>query len=150
MRIFYLILILVKIITQQGQVCIFLPPASEGWGRQCFHRYLSVHTQGLPQSQVLSLVSGPRSFPGSTPVLAGWVPLDCHTPSQDRTGVLPQLGQDWGTPLARTGQGYPTPSGPKWCTPQPGQQSEYLLCGGAVCLLRSRRRTFLFRPPTCT
>ena len=35
-----------------------LPPASEGWGRYCFHRCLSVHTRvgGVPQSQVLSQV----------------------------------------------------------------------------------------------
>ena len=25
---------------------VLLPPASEGWGRYCFHRCLSVHTRG--------------------------------------------------------------------------------------------------------
>ena len=42
-----------------------LPPASEGWGRYCFHRCVSVHTGGggVPQAQVFSQVTGPRSFP---------------------------------------------------------------------------------------
>ena len=73
---------------------------------------------GIPQLQVFSQVSGPRSFLGSTPVqgsfsglwsqsLSRWggtqaqlgrVPqfwLGGGTPSQDRTGVHPC--QDWGT-----------------------------------------------------
>ena len=78
------------IIGTGGAVCCYwLPPASEGWGRYYFHRCLSVHrsgtpvpgsfpglwslvlSQGVPRSQVLSLVPGPPwSFPGGTPIPA--------------------------------------------------------------------------------
>ena len=47
----------------------FLPLASEGWGRQCFH-FVHHWRGGVPQSQVLSQVTGPRSFLGGTSVLS--------------------------------------------------------------------------------
>ena len=116
--------------------------------------------EGVPQSQVLSQVSGSRSFLGGYPsprwglpqsqvgvtsVLAGGNPVPSGRypshrwgstpqpgqgwgtppPSQDRTGVPPQPGEDRGTPPAPHRQdrtGVPTPS--------PGQQNQYLLCGG--------------------
>ena len=56
---------------------IFLPPASEGWGKVMFSQ-VCVRSQGggggVPQSHVLSQVTGPRSFLGDTPVLARGVP----------------------------------------------------------------------------
>ena len=61
---------------EYGQVASLLPPASEGWGRYCFHRCVSVCQQGVPHglwSQVPSLISGPRSFPGG-----GGVCQSCH------------------------------------------------------------------------
>ena len=83
----------------------FLPPASEVWGRCCFHRCLSVHRM-VPQSQVLSQVTGPRSFPGGTPVLA-W------------------RAKSWL-------RGCPSPGGGTrtWVHPSPRQNSEHLLRGG--------------------
>ena len=94
---------------------LFLPHASEGWGRYCFHRCLSVH-RGVPHiypiiSPSYNTPTGPLSFPGvpqsqlrhphprtgwGTPAWPG-PGLDGVTPpppSQDRDGVsLPLLGQ---------------------------------------------------------
>ena len=108
----------------------YLPPASEGWGKYCFHRCVSVHKgTRVPQSQVLSLVSGPRtfpvpgsfpcfwsrSFPGGTPVPAGDTP--------ERIGVSPAgtgvpLGCHWGTPWLGLGYLPPTQLGLGNLTPQ--------------------------------
>ena len=129
----------------------FLPPASEGWGRYCFHRCVSVHwrrgspvpgsfpglwsqilsagtvvpgsfpglwsqilSQGVPQFQVLSQVSGPKSFPGWGYHSPRWPGLSrvgvpqsqpgCTSPSwgyypREDSGTL-QLGL--GCPLAGT------------------------------------------------
>ena len=91
----------------------------------------------VPQSQVLSKVSGPRAFPEEYPS-PSWegVPQDRCTPSQDRSGVPP----------ARTGKGY-RQSGQDWGTPQPGQ--EWVPPGtgyaaGSMPHVVSRRKTFLF------
>ena len=105
----------------------------------------------LPKSQVLSHVSGPRSFHkgysrpgrevhqswagstpfpgGGTPVLAGGgvTPvLGGGTPVP--AGGIPRLGY----PLSRTGLGYPPArTGLLYFPPpRPGLQSEYLLCSG--------------------
>ena len=69
------------------------------------------HFLGAPQSQVLSQVSGPRSFPDGTPVADGGTPFLGYPPSQDwgtpiRFGVLPLPGL--GIP-SQTGLGYPQP-----------------------------------------
>ena len=64
---------------------------------------VSVHPRRVPQSQVLSQVSGPRSFPrwGIPQSQPGVYPLARNgVPTQVRTGVLP---------LTRTGLGYPPP-----------------------------------------
>ena len=86
---------------------------------------LSTPGGGVPQLQVLSQISGPRSFLGGTPVLAGGggtparVPNDRGTPLAwtglgDWGTPPPQSGQDWGAPArpppppaARTGLGSP-------------------------------------------
>ena len=103
---------------------------------------LSVHTWegGVPQSQVISQVTFPRSFlEGGTPVWCALPPartgLCCIPPSQDRTGVAPgqawmgyflplqgypQPGQDWGILLARSGWGTLWP-GQDWGTPPPAR-----------------------------
>ena len=104
-----------------GDLKISLPPASEGWGKVIFSVCLSVHTRGDPsprlfprclipapflgvrQFQVLSQISGPRSFRGY-PISFRGVPQDRGTypwpglgyPSGQDLGT--PLGQDWGTP----------------------------------------------------
>ena len=98
-----------------------LSSVSEGWGKVIFPVCLSVHTFGgggypsprfFPglwsqvlsggiQSQVLSEVSGPRSFPRGTPVLAREYPSPSQWIPQDRGTLWP--GHDWDTLLARTG-----------------------------------------------
>ena len=104
---------------------------------------------GGTQSHVLSQVSGPRSFLGGIPVLAGEARQDKGTPSSQETGLgylLPRSGQDWGTPAPHPGQDWGTPS-PRTglgYPPQPGleypskteQQSKHLLRGGryASCI----------------
>ena len=103
---------------------------------------VSVRSQvrGVPQSQVLSQVSGPRSFPrgnpspgwGGTPVLTrgeGY-PRTEYPPGQDRTGVPPS----WDSATLPAGTGYPPPPVPQ------DRTAERVI---AECLLRSRRRTFL-------
>ena len=78
----------------------------------------------VPQSQALSLVSGPRSFP----ILAVRV-------LQSQLRGTPGQGypnQEWGTP--EPGQGWVPHLHWDWATPPPPptteQQSEYLLSGG--------------------
>ena len=101
-----------------------------------FTARLCLSTGGYPSHQVLSLVSGPGSFPGE-----GCTP--------DRIAV--SSGCDCGTPM---GLGYPP--GWDWCTPSPSWDwgtpshllgdrtpERVLVTWRAVCLLRSRRRTFL-------
>ena len=69
---------------------------------------------GVLQSQVLSQVSGPRSFPRGYPNPGQRVPQDRVPSDQARTGVPPTW--DWGTPSQdRT---------------ETEQRSEYLLRGG--------------------
>ena len=112
---------LTKVVHGVSPSRIFLPSACEGWGRYCFHRCLSVHNW-VPQSQVLSQVIGPRSFPGGYPSprffprslvpgpfqgipSPGWgVPQSCQGVTQ-RWGTLSRSG--WGTPPAIIGLGYP-------------------------------------------
>ena len=71
-----------------------LPPASEGWGRYCFHRCVSVHTGGNPYPSH-NTPTGPMSSPtnlgqdwmGSHPGLDGvppvWDRIGWGTPPQD-------------------------------------------------------------------
>ena len=110
----------------------FLPSASKGWGRYCFHRCLSVHTpRRVPQSQVLSHASGPKSFLGQgTPVLS-WPGV---TPVPAGGGVPQGRGTP---PPARTGLGYPS----LWDR----TAERALATRRTVRLLRSRNRTFLFK-----
>ena len=76
-------------------LCALLPPASEGWGKYCFHRCLSVHTEGgtpVPGS-FLGLWS--QVLSGATLVLAGGYP----SPGRGDTPVLAEgflsPGQGW-------------------------------------------------------
>ena len=109
-----------------------LPTASEGWGKYCFHRCL-LSTPGGGGTPVPGSFPGPfgwgggypspgqgvlQSQQGGSPVIAGRVPQIPLPLSQDRTGLSP-------TPRYRTAK-------------------RTLATWWAVCLLRSRRRTFLF------
>ena len=92
---------------------------------------VSVRSQvrGIPQSQVLSQVFGPRSFPRGEP--ESWLG---RYPSPDQGGGVPQdrippwPGQDWGTP--QLGLGYPASW--DWVRPPPRpprQNSRASTCG---------------------
>ena len=84
-----------------------------------------VHSQGVPQSQVLSQGSGTRSFPGGTPVLTGrgtpvpdrGYPRTGVLPGQDRTQVPPGQDRTW-VPPGQDSTGVP-PQGQDWGTPPP-------------------------------
>ena len=45
-----------------------LTPPSEGWGMYCFHRYVSVHTWGIPHLHPIIFPLVPCLFLGDTPV----------------------------------------------------------------------------------
>ena len=112
-----------------GCKCYYHPHPKDGEGTVLTGVCLS--TPGIPLSQVLSQVCGPRSFlvlaRGGHPS-PGWghpPPSQDRTdvpppPSQDRTGVFPQPGQDWHTPPPGWGWGPP---------PRTERQSEHLLPG---------------------
>ena len=95
----------------------YRPHLRDGEGN-VFTGVLSVHTPGVPQSQVLSQVCGPRSFRGGG------------------GGGAPQPGQGWGAPwpwqdwgTTQPGQVWDTPPWPEqdWGTPpETEQQSKYL------------------------
>ena len=113
---------------------------------------VSVCSQGVPQSQVFSQVSGSRSFLEGTPVLAGeyscpcqgvpqfqlGVPQDRVPPCQESTGVPHHPGQD-GVPLGRAG----VPPSQDLGYPPKRTAEQVLATQWVVCLLCSRRRTFL-------
>ena len=120
----------------------FLQPASEGCREVIFSLCVSVHSsRGVPH---------PADWGGGTPFpgLDRGVP---H-PADEGGGGNPFPGLDRGVPLLRQG-GYPTWEGvPPWQgvppplagVPPPHQTSTACTCyTAAVCLLRSRRRTFL-------
>ena len=121
-----------NIATQGYSFLSLLPPGSEGWGRYCFHRYLSVHTRGgggrVSPSPSHNTSTGPMSFPGGYPT--DW---SSQVPSG---GAYPSPRSLLGYPVPRDGV---PPSTRDGVSPAPriGQQR-------TVCLLRSRRRTFLF------
>ena len=91
----------------QASVCLSTP--GEGGG------------VALPQSQVLSQVTGPRSFPGGTPVLAGGVTVRMRYPPPSQDGMGHPPGQIRMTyPPSKARMGYPRPGQngvPSW----PGQ-----------------------------
>ena len=129
---------------------LFLPTASEGWGKVMF---LSVRIRegGTPRYTL----SWPRYQP--PPVRSGWGVPQGTSPSQ---GTSPQPGHD--------GRGYPkVPIPPLAKVPTPCQVRKGGVPQGtyppwdrtaygvldtlrSVCLLRSRRRTFLFKNYVCT
>ena len=91
---------------------------------------LSVHG-GVPHSQVLSLVSGPRSFPRELPYSQLGV---------GGLGVYPSPSWQGHTP-AQVGVGaWSQPGG----TPPPPTEERVLATWRAVCLLRLRRENLLF------
>ena len=118
------------------------PSSREGYPSLWSH----VLSQGVPQSQ-----QG-EGYPSPS---GERVPKDRGYPP-DRTGVPHWPGQDWGTPLAMTGLGYPTnqdrigvppdqdttgvPPGQDWGSPPPQLGLGYapwgLVMPRAVCLLR--------------
>ena len=83
---------------------------------------------------------GARGYPGQVQM---WATL-----ARSRRGV-PWLGPDWGYPSqVQMGVLWPRmryPPSRGGVTPWIAQQMEYLIRGWAVCLLRSRRRTFLLQ-----
>ena len=116
---------------------------------------LSVHTGRDTPSPSHNTSTGPMPFPGGTPLTGPRSLLGGGTPVPDGGTTR------WGTLLARSGQGYLSPR--QWGTVRwgtPSARDGVLLAGDgvppnrteegvfamrrAVCLLRSRRRTFLF------
>ena len=99
-------------LTGGWDITFFLPPASEGWGRYCFHRCLSVQTEGCPRFFPRSLVSGPlRGVPNASwgeGVPQFWLGVPQSWPGGTQDRGIPQPGQHWGNP--RTALGYPLPS----------------------------------------
>ena len=123
---------------------------SEGMGKVMFS-VLSVHIQGwrVPHLHPITLPStGPMSFlgggrvttvPGPMSLPEGGVPqsqMGVPWPGQDGVPTSPQLGLDGYNPLP----------GLDGVAPSPGDRPAegVLTTRRAVCLLRSRRRTFLF------
>ena len=116
---------------------MLLPLASEGCGRYCFYRCVSVHTWGgVPQSKVLFQVTNPRSFLEGTPVPGSF---SGHW-SQVLSQVYPNPGQE-GTPQVRWGTPWP---GLRYPPPLDRTAERALATQWAVCLLHSCR-TFLFQ-----
>ena len=81
----------------------YLPPASEGWGRYCFHKCVCWGGGGTTWSLFLGAFSGLRSF-------RGWGG-GCQSLSLLLSGGYPNLGQGYPTPsqardspLSRTGR----------------------------------------------
>ena len=101
--------------------CYLLPPASKGWRKVSKEGWRKVLSGRVSQSQL----GGPHSWlgihqsqPGGTPVLTRGYPMTRVTPARKELGYSSPLpGQDWNTPLGRTGVTPPPPS-------------EYLLRGG--------------------
>ena len=150
----------------------FLPPTSEGWGRCCFHRCVSVHRGGgypsprffprslvpghfwgVPQSQVLSQLSGPRFFPRGYPSPRFFPSSDSRSFPGGYSSLIwgvPQRGYPWlglghpqlglSTPWLRLNTpwlrlGYPPP--------KDRTAERVLAMQRVVCLLRSFRSAFL-------
>ena len=113
-----------------NNACIFAARIRSTMGRYCFHKVSVSSHGGYPITHlhpiILPLV--PCPFQG---YLSDWsqVPSWGDTPG-------------WGTPLARDGV---PPTGQAWGTPPPPDRTAegVLSMQRAVCLLRSRRRTFL-------
>ena len=105
-----------------------------------FSLFVSSHQGRVTPSQSHNTSTGPMSFLGVLhlyPIILPVVPCPFWGVPWD--GISPVLGWSISQPGMDRG------------TPWIGQQREYLLCGGlrAVCLLRSRRRTFLFKIVFC-
>ena len=121
---------------------LYLPPASEGWGKVIFSLWVSVHTSkgGLPH-QVLTGGGEPhqvltreypnlpdRGYPHSfrqwgTPFLPDGEPWGTPQSGLDG-GTPPPIKTGWGYPLVRTGWGYSVPP-----PPGDGKQSSYTASG---------------------
>ena len=108
----------------------------KGWGRYCFHRCLSIHISG---------VGYPLPSWWGYPIL----PNGGCTPSFKMGGYPhPRSGQGWTPSKVRTGGTSPSSLGPRsrwgggWGVPLTGTAQHLLATRWAVCLLRSRRRTF--------
>ena len=91
----------------------------------------------LRHGETQSQVGVHQSQPLAKPVLGTPLPGQDWGTTPPSQGYIPQIGQHWGTypSTARTGVPFP----------ETEQQSEYLVpTRRAICLLCSRRRTFLF------
>ena len=123
--------------------------------------WVQVLSQGVPQSQVGGITQYqvervPQSQVGCTPGLGyppSWTGLG-YPPVPDRTRIHPP-DQDWGTLPARWDWGIPPSQDRAGVPPPPSQDwsgvpslprtaERVLTTRRVVCLLRSRRRTFLF------
>ena len=142
--------------TVSQMLFIFLPPASERWGRYCFQRCLSVYTWGVPHihhiispSHITS--TGPRSllrwYPGvPLPPLSRLGPRSGWGYTFTRTGWGTPIRNGWVPPVI-TGWGYP----PSWLDGGTPVRTAHPVAGGggdravervlatrlAVCLLHS-------------
>ena len=98
------VLQLSQLSSSQKTVNIFLPPASKGWGRYCFHRCLSVHTQGgVPHLHPIILPLVPCPFWGYPSIWSQVPSLGGGGYLSPRWGIpQSQVGGTLGYPLART------------------------------------------------
>ena len=119
-----------------------LPPASEGWGKYCFHRCLSTPPGG-GDTPVLSQVTGPMSFLGGTPVPGSF---PGHWSQVLSTGV-PQswLGGMYGVPLWPGLDGVHPPPPPQW------QNSRAITCyaAGGMLLAFTQEDCLVWRVNAC-
>ena len=97
----------------------FLPPASEGWGRYCFRRCLSVHRGAVTPSTSHNTSTGPMSSLGGLPhlhlhtIILPLIPCPFHGVPHLHPIILPLVPCPF--------WGYPSPRWGDWGTPQPGQ-----------------------------
>ena len=116
---------------QNSNFGLLLPPASEGWGRYCFHRCLSVHIQRRVlylHPIILQLVTCPfweylvpvGEGVSQSQAGRGWRGGRWCMPVPDRRVPLSQEG----IPNLRWGYGWgtPVPCGEGQGVPQPGQE----------------------------
>ena len=149
---FFAILVIVPLngIRISVSCCRFLPPAYGVRGKVMFWQvsvlpsiHLSVHRGGYPYPIMLCNIS--------QNAMRQWGVGGTRTPPRGVPGPPPLGGCTWTPPGGGTqtppgvGGGYPDPPrGVPGQVPPPARTEGVLTTRRAVCLLRSRRRTFLF------